>query len=475
MKITLAQLMSEKYRRSFYDFSLKAFEVLHNGQQMKENWHIKFLCDVLQQEAQRIVSGNPRQKHLLINVPPRTLKSELVNVFFSVYLWVLDDSLKVISSSYSADLSVDLSSKARRVIESDWFIEHFPNVKISPDDNTKSKYTTPNDGLRYTTSTNGTVTGFGGDVIIIDDPQNPKLANSEKERINANNFFNQTLRSRLNNPDHGVFIVIMQRLHEQDLTGMLLELEPNEWQHICLPAELSPNIKPDNLRHFYTDGLLFPQRLNKKVLSGLKLGLGAYGYSGQYEQTPSPSDGGIIKKSWFNIVKEIPAGTVNFFIDTAYTAKSQNDASALLACIYTNNNLYIKEVLEVRMEFPELINEVKRFVSANGYTRQSRVFVEPKASGKSLVQQLRRSTGLNIIEDTPPTEDKLSRATSVSAVIESGRVYLLDGRYCDNFINQVGAFPNAAHDDMVDTLVMALNKFTSRPNKAPKATLTRRR
>jgi len=467
--------MAEKYKRSFYEFSLKAFEVLHNGQSMNENWHIEYLCDVLQQEAERIIAGSPRTKHLLINVPPRTLKSELVNVFFSVYLWVLDDSLKVISSSYSNELSVALSTQARRLIESDWFIEHFPNVKISADQNTKGKYTTPNDGLRYTTSTNGTVTGFGGDVIIVDDPQNPKLANSEKERINANNFFNQTLRSRLNNPEHGVFIVIMQRLHEQDLTGMLLELEPSEWNHICLPAELSENVKPASLKNKYKDGLLFPQRLSEKVLKGFKIGLGGYGYSGQYEQTPAPSDGGIIKKAWFDIVKEAPVGTVNFFLDTAYTAKSQNDASALLACIYVNNELYIKEVVEVRMEFPDLINEVKRFATVNGYTNKSRIFVEPKASGKSLVQQLRRSTGLNIIEDTPPTEDKLSRATSVSAVIEAGRVHLLDGRYVDSFLTQLGAFPNAAHDDMVDTLVMALNKFTSRTGTAPKASLVKAR
>lgn len=462
MKVTRTQLLAERYKRSFYLFSLEAFKVLHNGQSLDENWHIEYLCNRLQEEAERIVKGNPTKTHLLINVPPRTLKSELVNVFFSVYLWVLDDSKQFISSSYSASLSIALSVQARRLMESDWFKEHYPKVSISKDENTKSKYTTPNGGLRYSTSTGGTVTGMGADVIVIDDPQNPQLARSEVERENANRFFNETLRSRLNDPKTGVFIVIMQRLHENDLTGMLLSLEPDKWEHICLPAEASEHVKPIQLIDNYVNGLLFPQRLSNRVLESFKIGLGSYGYSGQYSQLPSPSDGGILKRDWFEVVKEIPTANFDFFLDTAYTDKSYNDATSMLCACYVNNIVYIKEVKAVRLEFPELVKEIQKFVMVNGYTNQSRIYIEPKASGKSIIQQLKRNTGLNVIEDKPPTQDKVSRVSAVTPIIESGRVKLLDGRYIDNFLDECASFPNGKHDDMVDTMTMCIDRYTNR-------------
>jgi len=469
--LNLKEVQKELYKKSFYEFSLDAFKALHNGQELVPNWHIKYLCDRLQKEAYRIVENKERDKHLLINVPPRTLKSELVNVFFSVYCWILKDSIQFISSSYSASLSITLSTQARRLLESDWFKEYFPDIELSKDENTKSRYTNTNSGLRYSTSTGGTVTGMGADIIVIDDPQNPQLARSDVERENANRFFNETLRSRLNNPDKGVFIVIMQRLHEQDLTGMLLDKEPENWEHICLPAEVSDLVKPIELKQFYTDGLLFPKRLSKSTLDSFKLGLGSYGYSGQYSQIPSPDQGGIFKGDWFNIIKRLPENINSdslkwdFYLDTAYTNKQENDATAMMCAAFHNNELYIREVKAVRLEFPELIKEIQAFTFSNGYTNRSRIYVEPKASGKSIVQMLKRSTGLNVIEDKPPSQDKVSRASSISAFVESGRVNLLDGRYIDSFLNELKAFPNGSHDDQVDTLVMAIDRNTNRRKK----------
>ncbi len=471
--LNLTSLKAELYRKSFYEFSLEAFKTLHNGQELTYNWHIEYLCDKLQKEAERIVRGEKRNKHILINVPPRTLKSELVNVFFSVYCWILDDSMQFISSSYSSSLSITLSTQSRRIIESDWFKSHFPEVLLSKDENTKSRYTTTKGGLRYSTSTGGTVTGMGADVIVIDDPQNPQLARSEIERENANRFFNETLRSRLNNPEVGVFIVVMQRLHENDLTGMLLDKERNEWDYTCLPAESSNNISPPELIDNYVDGLLFPKRLSLKVLNSFKIGLGAYGYSGQYAQLPAPSDGGIIKGEWFNIIKQLPRDPNNklvnlkwdFYLDTAYTSKQENDATALMCAAFYNNELYIKEVKAVRLEFPELIKEIQHFSSINGYSNSSRIYVEPKASGKSIVQMLRKSTGLNIMEDKPPTQDKVSRVSAISPFIESRRVNLLDGRYINDFLNELKAFPNGSHDDQVDVLVMAIDRNITRRKK----------
>lgn len=463
MEVTRTEIRAELYRRSFYKFSLDAFKALHNGKELTSNWHIEYLCNEVQQVVENLIQGNKRDKHLLINVPPRTLKSELINVFLSCWLWTKDDSKKFISTSYSYTLSQGLSTQARRIIESDWFKNHFPYIQINKDENTKQKFTTAKGGLRYATSTGGTVTGLGADIIVIDDPQNPQLARSDKERDNANAFFNETLRSRLNEPDKGVFIVIMQRLHEQDLTGMLLELEPENWKHICLPAEISENVKPARLKKLYTNGLLFEQRLNESTLNSFKIGLGSYGYSGQYGQTPSPSDGGLLKRNWFNIIDELPKYlTFDFFLDTAYTDKSTNDATALMCTAYKDNFVYIKSIKEVRLEFPELIKEIQNFAINNGYTSSSKIYIEPKASGKSIAQQLKRNTGLNIIEDKPPTQDKISRVNSISPIVESGRVMILNKMGIENFLDQCAAFPNGTHDDMVDTLVMAIDIYTAR-------------
>ena len=215
---------------------------------------------------------------------------------------------------------------------------------------------------------------MGGDIIVIDDPQNPQLARSEVERENANRFFDETLRSRLNDPEKGVFIIIMQRLHELDLTGHLLQLEPENWEYICLPAEESKDVNPPHLRANYVDGLLFGDRLSRKVLDSFKIGLGSYGYSGQYMQLPSPDEGGIIKRDWFNITNKLPSVTYDFFLDTAYTDKSYNDATAMLCACYFQNKVYIRSIEAVRLEFPELVTKIKDFAEANGYTSRSRIY-----------------------------------------------------------------------------------------------------
>jgi predicted phage terminase large subunit-like protein len=363
-----------------------------------------------------------------------------------------------------------LSVKARIVIESDWYKEHFPDVVLSKDNNTKIEYTTTTGGLRYCTSTGGSVTGEGADILLIDDPQNPRLARSEVERENANDFLNESLRSRFDNPQVGMFIIIMQRLHENDNTGMVLDLEPEEWKHICLPAEVSENVRPIHLKENYVDGLLFAKRLSVKILASLRRGLGSYGYSGQYDQLPSPADGGIIKGSWFTIVESIKDRNFNhvpiesltwdFLFDTAYTAKQENDPSAMGAMTYFEDNLYIRDMDSVRLEFPELVKEIPVFLNRNGYDNGSIGYVEPKASGKSVVQHLKANTSINIVESEAPTMDKVSRANAVAPFIQSGRVFLLKGNWNKPFVDQCNAFPNGTHDDEVDVLIMGIDELT---------------
>ena len=449
---------------SFYEFFKAAWVVVEPAVPLSTNWHHKYICDMLQEECERIIAQKPKTKDIIINVPFRSTKSLIVTVMFPVWAWIKSPKLRFITSSYSATLSIELATKSRDIIFSDWFKVRWGDVfHIKKDQNLKERYENNHIGMRRATSVGGTVTGQGGDFLIVDDPLSPQMANSATERDNANEWYRTTFYSRLNQADIGVRIIIMQRVHEDDLSGFLLDRETrSKYKHICIPAtNESGNIKPKSLEKFYNQetGLFWEDRFSRQILDDYKSALGSYGYAGQLQQTPTPLDSGMIHKDWFKIDRyRVDDTVVNFVIDPAYTADQKNDPSALLAYTYKDNKWQIVDCVNVHKEFPELIKFIPQWVQKNGYTNRSRIFVEPKASGKSIVQTLVRETGLNVKEDKPPTKDKVARVSDVSASLESGRVTLLNGDWNDEFLEQLTKFPAAKHDDMVDCLVMAVNK-----------------
>ena len=447
---------------SFYEFFKQAWHIVEPAIELSSNWHHKYICDALQEEAQRVIEKKPKTKDIIINVPFRSTKSLIVTVMFPVWAWIKDPKLRFITSSYSANLSIELATKSRDIIFSQWFKSRWGNVfQIKKDQNLKERYENNHMGMRRATSVGGTVTGQGGDFLIVDDPLSPQMANSATERENANEWYRTTFYSRLNSPKIGVRIIIMQRVHEDDLSGFLLDRETRlNYTHICIPATIdSNNIKPKKLEDFYDEnGLFWEERFGQDVLDDYKKALGSYGYAGQLMQTPTPLDSGMIREEWFTIDKYRQDGIVNFVIDPAYTANQKNDPSALLAYTYRDNKWQITDCVNVYKEFPDLVKFIQEWVKKNGYSNQSRIFVEPKASGKSIVQTLIRDTGLNVREDKPPTKDKVARVADISATLETGRVSMLQGRWNSDFIDQLSKFPSAKHDDMVDCLVMAVNK-----------------
>ena len=449
---------------SFYEFFKAAWIVVEPAVPLSTNWHHKYICDTLQEECERIIRQEPKTKDIIINVPFRSTKSLIVTVMFPVWAWIKSPKLRFITSSYSATLSIELATKSRDIIFSDWFKKRWGDVfHIKKDQNLKERYENNHIGMRRATSVGGTVTGQGGDFLIVDDPLSPQMANSATERDNANEWYRTTFYSRLNQADIGVRIIIMQRVHEDDLSGFLLDRETRlNYKHICIPAtNTDGNIKPKSLEKFYNKdtGLFWEDRFSQKVLDDYKNALGTYGYAGQLQQTPTPLDSGMIHRDWFRIDRfRKDEAIVNFIIDPAYTANQKNDPSALLAYTYTENKWQIVDCVNVRKEFPELVKFIPEWVQQTGYTNKSRIYVEPKASGKSIVQTLVRETGLNVKEDKPPTKDKVARVSDISASLESGRVSLLNGKWNEEFLDQLTKFPAAKHDDMVDCLVMAVNK-----------------
>jgi predicted phage terminase large subunit-like protein len=248
----------------------------------------------------------------------------------------------------------------------------------------------------------------------------------------------------------------MQRLNEDDPTGKWLA-KGEGVKHICIPAETCETIQPKELEQYYEGGIMNTLRSSRESLDEMRKMIGSQQYASQFLQTPSKIGGGIIKKHWFQKFDGVALGTVDFFIDTAYTANTQNDASAIIAYFKQNNNLYILDCTSVRLEFPDLCKFIVNYTARNGYNDRSRIFVEPKASGLSIIQQLKKITELNIVTDQSPTESKLVRLTSCSPVVEAGRVFLTDnGAWVDDFIHEVCSFPFAKHDDKVDCLISAI-------------------
>lgn len=448
---------------SYFEFFKEAFKVVEPAVELDINWHHKYVCQLLQKEAERIINDEPKTEDLIINVPFRASKSLMCTILFPVWCWIKDPKLRFITASYSASLSVEHSAKSRDVIQSKWFQENWGDLfVIKPDQNTKHHYVNDHTGNRRATSVGGTVTGAGASIIIVDDPISPKQAASQAERTQANDWYNTTLYSRLDNPRTGVRIIIMQRLHEDDLSGYLLRNNPDSYKHVCIPAESSKILSPKGLLKFYNNDLFWDTRFSRKILQDYKYQLGSYEYAGQLQQQPAPADGGIIKKEWFNVVRSLREESLmtwNFVIDPAYTSKENNDPSALLCYSIYENEYYIRCVEEKYMEFPELVKYIQLFCERNGYDRRSKIYVEPKASGKSIVQTLKRNTRLNIIESKPPSKDKVARISDVVNIIESGRVNIIEGMWNDNFLSQCAQFPNARHDDMVDCLQIALDLY----------------
>lgn len=453
-----SEIKAELCRRSFYYFLQEFWDVVIPETPVF-NWHIKYLCDELQYLNTFVVDRKPKPYDLIINISPGSTKSTIVTQMYNAWVWTIDPAQRFITTSYSHYLSLGQSIKTRDIITSDRYRSYFPEIELKADQSGKSDYWNTLGGQRFTTSTGGTITGVHAHQIVIDDPINPKQAVSDVERQSANNFISTTLSSRKIDKEITPTILIMQRLHEDDPTGMMLS-KGKKIKHINLPAEDNGKITPPELSNNYIDGLMDPIRLGRKVLNEAKTDLGSYGYAGQYDQDPSPQGGGLIKKDWFPIVEWKPeyANLIwNFTADTAYTAKEENDPSGYISYAKQGNEFIIRFAQTDHLEFPELCQAIPAFAHLHGYSSRSIVEVEPKASGKSLVQTLRRETNLNIKEGIPPSNDKVSRVKDTSPIMESRRVKLIKGGWNNQFLDQLTTFPNAKHDEYVDCITMMLS------------------
>ena len=474
----LVKVEAELCRRRFYDFfTIFWDEIIEDD--LVENWHIEYLCDELQKLAIRVKNREEKEYDLIINIPPGTTKSTICTIMFPIWCWIIDPSIRVITGSYADTLASSHAIKSRDILRTDKFMEMFPHVREKDDQKRITHYEITGGGSRTSTSVGGSITGVHGHIIIIDDPIDPLQAESDKARSKANRWHDQTLSSRKVDKKITPTILIQQRLHEQDMSGHLLKKHKEKGKkvkHICLPARKSDDISPKALKVNYRDGLLDPHRLGEKELSDAETDLGSYGFSGQHMQKPSPEGGGKLKGSWFvpyhlseliTRAKEESGrdSTLvwNFSVDGAYTDDKSNDATAVMAWCEFQNDLWIREVASVWYEMPELLRFLPEFVMRNGYDRRSSIYVEPKATGLSTVQMLKRKTKLNMIIDKPPTTSKIIRVNVIAPFVEARRTHVMEGAaWKEKFIHQCETFPQNEEDNEVDCLVISIDKIDMR-------------
>lgn len=443
-----------------HEFAQYIFSAKRNVD-MLENWHQRLLCE----HIERVFLGEI--KRLVINIPPRSGKTEIAVKAFMAWGMGLVPDAEFIHASYSKRLATSNAYDVRAMMQHEAYRALFPWVSLQEDSKAKDEFRTTAGGIVYATGAEGTITGYGagkmrdgfGGAIIIDDPHKAGEATSTIMRQNVIDWYQTTIQSRLNKPDTPI-IVIMQRLHEEDLSGWLLGGGSGEhWDSLVIPA------RNDDGSSFW------PEQFPPEMLDRLEQS-SPYVFAGQYMQRPSPIGGGIFKDHWWQFYEAAPPlKWRSIYADTAQKTKEQNDYSVFQCWGQTQaGQIVLLDMARGKWEAPELETMARAFWAKHNKTLPGtgplRAFkVEDKVSGTGLIQKLKRG-GIPIIP-IQRNIDKVTRAFDAAPYVQSGNVYLM--RDLDNladFLSEASVFPNGTHDDMIDAAMSAISDMTA-PQSAP--------
>jgi predicted phage terminase large subunit-like protein len=444
-------------RLDFALFIERSFSILNPQTEYHHNWHIEVIADALEQ------CRTGKLKRLIVNVPPRSLKSHMASIAFPAYLLGHNPSTQIICASYAQPLADKLAGDCRSLMTSDWYKELFPSTCLVSRRSALSDYSTTSRGFRLSTSVGGVLTGRGADFIVIDDPLKPDEALSETQRKTVNDWYDHTLVSRLNDKITGCIILIMQRLHEDDLVGHVLQ--QGGWHLIKFPA-----IAEEDERHVvhtpYGERIftrregeaLHPERESLEVLARQRQIQGEYNFAGQYQQSPSPLGGGMVKTAWFRTYTptELPKKFELIFQswDTACKTSDLNDYSACTTWGLFQKHLYLLHVLRERLDYPSLKRKVKEH--AETYKAKN-ILIEDKSSGTQLIQDL-QADGVHAATKYESQLDKVMRMSTVSNTIANGFVYIpVKAVWLAEYLHEMSGFPKGKYDDQVDSTSQALD------------------
>lgn len=463
---------------SYFEFFKDAWKVIEPTTKLVLTPHIKYLCDTIEKEIKDLIYHKKiNYDVIIVNIPPGESKSTIFTKILNAWIWLHDPSFRIITNSYSADLSLEHSQKTRDIVTSQWYIENWSDkVQLKGDMKKISRYGTTATGIRMATSTGGSGTGFHCKLWIDDDPLNVKKAYQEVMRKEALNHSNKTVPSRVK---MGFRIIVSQRLHEDDPSGDMLRKVNKRILHIKLPARITGDVQPEEARKLYKNGLLDPINLNETKLQEIEEELGTVDFNQQYMQESVPEGGNKIKEQWYNIINEneLPSYlTWDMWVDGAYTKSTENDPSGILITAYRDKKLYIKYFYEKFMEMPELLKEIANIENVHEFTSKSKCLIEPKASGKSLKQLINTNDKINIsaveITSSLVSEGKEARLQVAAPRVEAGQVYLIKGQWNEKFLYQITKFPNAKHDEAVDLQGYAVEYYFPKRNNTSRLEIT---
>ena len=427
------------------------------------NWHIKVIAAEL--EACR----RGETKRLIINIPPRSLKSHCASIAFPAWLLGHDPSAQIIVASYAQELANKLSSDCRALCSSPFYRDLF-SARLSPQRQALQEFTTTEKGFRMATSVGGVLTGRGADFIIIDDPLRPDEALSDTQRCAVNNWYDHTLFSRLNHKRTGCIIIIMQRLHEDDLVGHVLQV-PDTWKVLRFPAiaeqdeqhviQIISGERRLTRRFARCQGeALHPERESLEILARMRERLGEYHFAGQYLQEPAPLGGGMVKAEWFKTyaTANLPEKFEIVFQswDSANKPTELSDYSVCTTWGVKEKRIYLLHVCRKRLGYPELKRAVQEQAVA---FHPKTILIEDKASGTQLIQEL-FSERMLAIKKYEPEGNKIMRMHSVTNMIESGVVYLPEkAEWLGEYLHELTSFPKGKYDDQADSTSQALDWY----------------
>ena len=447
------KILQAAMRTDFFTFVQKAFYEVDNSQIFIPAEYLQIMADKLQQCA------NKKIKRLIINIPPRKMKSNMTSIALPAWLLGRNPNERIVCVSYSQELANKFSRDRKKLMNSDFFKETF-TTRLNPNKQTENMFETTKNGYCYATSVNGTLTGIGGSYIIIDDPIKADDATSKTIRESVNDWYDNTLSSRLDNKNEGVIIVVMQRLHLDDLTGHLLKQDG--WEVLSLPAiaEHDEEFILSNGKKIIrkADEVLCPEIEPLKEVLNLKKTMSNYNFYSQYQQAPIPEKGNIIDFNSFKYVDEIPLdGTVFQSWDIAFKTGENNDYTVCITGIEKDENIYITDIYRDKIDIAEVGLNI--ILQAQKYQCKN-IIIESTVSTELLFQELatRRIYPLRY----KPKESKTIRANYASRPLACGKIYLKqNSNWIDDFKSEIVAFPYGRHDDQVDAfsqLILGINE-----------------
>lgn len=446
-------------QREFFE---QAWPIIEPAHPLLPSWHIDLILEYL------AAVDMGQIKRLIINIPPRSLKSSLVTIAWPAWSWTGKPWLRWLFCSYSAALSVKHSVDRRRIIESPWYRKSWGDItRMEDDQNQKAVYQNTQRGIMISTSVGGSITGMGGDRIVIDDLINPLEAESKVVREASIDFYQKTLSTRLDDKKTGVIVAVEQRTHHQDLTGTVLK--ETGWTHLRIPAE-APATEivrfpmSDRTQVRAIGEVICPAREDVAVLEQQKIVMGSRAYAAQYQQDPIAEDSAYFNPAWWQYYRMLPISDIirHWSWDTAMEDGEQNDETAGILFAHLAHGTFVERVVRGRWQTPEAKRTILNEFSA--YPANA-LLIEDSPAGKAIIQSLQRDTGLPII-GVPAVKDKIFRASLCAPFVESRRVFLKEGEsWLAGFVEQLTGFPNLPHDDVVDAFTQGMNFYHLGPTK----------